>query len=305
MGIERDTFLGFIDDLAADLDDHESSADERAARHFLSRSHFDRLISATAGEPPAAFRRRILLERAAYRLVIGRDGVLQLAVEAGYSSNEAFTRAFARAYGVTPSAWRGQPGQIQLAARNDVHFHPPGGLRLPGKPEGTTMNLIVRMVEHHIWLVGEMIDRAARVDEAVLDRPIELSVEGIDREPTARKLLSRLVGQMHMWVNVIGGRPYSFDIERHELIADMRTRLAEIGPAFQAEVDRVVDGGRLDETFVDAQHEPVERTRTAGSSPTSSRSRPTAGILVLGALESAGVPDLGNGDPRKWVVEAA
>src|SRR5215475_5722256 len=24
MGIERDTFLGFIDDLAADLDDHES-----------------------------------------------------------------------------------------------------------------------------------------------------------------------------------------------------------------------------------------------------------------------------------------
>ena len=64
MGIERDTFLGFIDDLAADLDDHESSADERAARHFLSRSHFDRLISATAGEPPAAFRRRILLERA-------------------------------------------------------------------------------------------------------------------------------------------------------------------------------------------------------------------------------------------------
>ena len=94
MGIERDTFLAFIDDLAADLDDHESSAEERAARHFLSRSHFDRLISATAGEPPAAFRRRILLERAAYRLVVGRDGVLQLAVEAGYSSNEAFTRAF-------------------------------------------------------------------------------------------------------------------------------------------------------------------------------------------------------------------
>ena len=172
MGIERDTFLGFIDDLAADLDDHESSAEERAARHFLSRSHFDRLISATAGEPPAAFRRRILLERAAYRLVVGNDGVLQQAVEAGYSSNEAFTRAFSRAYGMTPSAWRERPGQIQLAAPNDVHFHPPGGLRLPGKSEGTTMNLIVRMVEHHIWLVGEMIERASRVDDAVLDRPI-------------------------------------------------------------------------------------------------------------------------------------
>jgi AraC family transcriptional regulator len=305
MGIERDTFLGFIDDLAADLDDHEASAEERAARHFLSRSHFDRLISATAGEPPAAFRRRILLERAAYRLVTGTDGVLQQAVEAGYSSNEAFTRAFTRAYGVTPSAWREAPGQIQLAAPNDVHFHPPGGLRLPGKTEGTPMNLIERMVEHHIWLVGEMIERAAKVDDAVLDRPIELNVEGIDSEPTIRKLLSRLIGQMNMWVNIIGGRPYSFDVEKHESIVDMRKRLADIGPAFQAEVDRVVEGGRLDETFIDAQHEPVETYTYGGLIAHVLTFAAHRRILVLGALETAGVPDLGNGDPRKWVVEAA
>jgi len=305
MGIERDAFLGFIDDLAADLDDHESSAEERAARHFLSRSHFDRLISATAGEPPAAFRRRILLERAAYRLVVGRDGVLQLAIEAGYSSNEAFTRAFARAYGMVPSAWRERPGQIQLAAPNDVHFHPPGGLRLPGKSEGTTMNLIVRMVEHHIWLVGEMVERASKVDDAVLDRPIELNVEGIDSEPTIRKLLSRLVGQMHMWVNVIGGRPYSFDVERHESIEDIRQRLAEIAPAFLDEVRRVVDGDRLDETFIDAQHEPVETYTYGGLIAHVLTFAAHRRILVLGALESAGIPDLGNGDPRKWVIEAA
>ena len=35
---------------------------------YLSRSHFDRVTSATAGEDPAAFRRRILMERAAFRL---------------------------------------------------------------------------------------------------------------------------------------------------------------------------------------------------------------------------------------------
>ena len=305
MGIERDTFLGFIDDLAADLDDHESSAEERAARHFLSRSHFDRLISATAGAPPAAFRRRILLERAAYRLVVGNDGVLQQAVEAGYSSNEAFTRAFSRAYGMTPSAWREQPGQIQLPAPNDVHFHPPGGLRLPGKTEGTTMNLIVRMVEHHIWLVGEMIERASKVDDAVLDRPIEINVEGIDTEPTIRKLLSRLVGQMNMWVNVIGGRPYSFEVERHESVEDMRRRLAAVGPAFLDEVRRVVDGDRLDETFIDAQHEPVETYTYGGLIAHVLTFAAHRRILVLGALESAGIPDLGNGDPRKWVIEAA
>ena len=252
MNPQPDTFLAFIDDLAADLDDHESSADERAARHFLSRSHFDRVISATAGEPPAAFRRRILMERAAFRLATGHDGIIRLAVEAGYSSHEAFTRAFRRTYGVAPSAWRAHPGQIQVASPNDVHFHPPGGLRLPATSEDTTMNLLVRMVEHHLWLVGEMVDRAARLDDVTLDKPITLSVEPLDPGATMRRLLSRLVGQMDMWRNVINGRDYDMSIEAHEPIADMRRRLDVAGPAFLAEVRRVVEGGRLDETFIDA-----------------------------------------------------
>jgi AraC-like DNA-binding protein len=305
MGIQTDTFRGFIDDVAADLDDHESTAEERAARHFLSRSHFDRLISATAGEPPASFRRRILLERAAFRLATSREGVLQLAVEAGYSSNEAFTRAFDRAYGVAPSAWRARPGQIQIPSPNDVHFHPPGGLRLPGNSEEKNMNLIVRMVEHHVWLVGEMVAKAARVDAASLDAPIELSVEGLDDRPTMRRLLSRLVGQMDMWVNVIGGRAYGMDIEAHESIGDMRGRLAVAGPAFLAEVRRVVEGGRLDETFIDAHCEPAEVFTYGGLIAHVLTFAAHRRILVLGALETAGITDLGNGDPRKWVAEAA
>jgi AraC family transcriptional regulator len=305
MGIERDVFLGFIDDLAADLDDHESTADERAARHCLSRSHFDRLISATAGETPAAFRRRILLERAAFRLATSPAGVLQLAVEADYSSNEAFTRAFGRAYGVTPSAWRERPGQIQIASPNDVHFHPPGGLRLPGNPEETTMNLIVRMVEHHLWLVGEMVEKAAKVDDAALDRPIELSVEQLDDKPTMRKLLSRLVGQMDMWQNVINGRDYDMGIEAHESVAEMRARLAIAGPAFLAEVRRVVDGGRLDETFIDACGDQPEVFTYGGLIAHVLTFAAHRRLLVLGALETAGIADLGTGDPRRWVETAA
>jgi AraC family transcriptional regulator len=305
MGIQADTFLGFIDDLAADLDDHESSAEERASRHFLSRSHFDRLISATAGEPPVSFRRRILLERAAFRLATSNEGVLQLAVEAGYSSNEAFTRAFSRTYGVAPSGWRAQPGQIQIPSPNDVHFHPPGGLRLPGNSEEKTMNLIVRMVEHHLWLVGEMVDKVARVDDARLDAPIELSVEGLDDHPTMRKLLSRLVGQMDMWVNVIGGRDYDMGIEAHESVDDIRARLAIAGPAFLAEVRRVVEGGRLDETFIDAHCEPAEVFTYGGLIAHVLTFAAHRRILVLGALETAGITELGNGDPRKWVADAA
>ena len=305
MNPQPDTFLAFVDDLAADLDDHESSAEERAGRHVLSRSHFDRVISATAGEPPAAFRRRILLERAAYQLATTTDGVLRLAVDAGYSSNEAFTRAFQRAYGVTPSAWRARPLQIPLASPNDVHFHPPGGLRLPATSEETTMNLLVRMVEHHLWLVGEMVDRAATLDDATLDKPIELSVEPLDPGATPRRLLSRLVGQMDMWQNVINGRDYDMSIEGHEAVAAMRARLGVAGPAFLAEVRRVAEGGRLDETFIDAYGSNPEVFTYGGLIAHVLTFAAHRRLLVLGALESAGITDLGNGDPRLWVADAA
>ena len=52
MSTSHDTFLSFVDSLAAHLDDHEVRGADLAALAFLSRYHFDRLISATAGEPP-------------------------------------------------------------------------------------------------------------------------------------------------------------------------------------------------------------------------------------------------------------
>jgi hypothetical protein len=161
------------------------------------------------------------------------------------------------------------------------------------------------MVEHHVWLVGEMIDRAAQLDDAKLDQPINISVEGIDEDPTIRSLLSRLVGQMNMWNNVIHDKPYSFDIERNEPIPQMRSRLDKQGADFLAEVRRVVGEGRLDETFVDASCTPVEIFTYGGLIAHVLTFAAHRRVLVLGALESAGIPDLGNGDPRKWVAEAA
>jgi transcriptional regulator GlxA family with amidase domain len=58
-----------------------------AGRVHLSRFHFDRVIGAVAGESPFAFQRRVLLERAAYRLLAEQIAVLDVAVEAGYGSS--------------------------------------------------------------------------------------------------------------------------------------------------------------------------------------------------------------------------
>jgi AraC-like DNA-binding protein len=303
--VAGDTFVRFVDVLAETLDDHAARGDDLAARVYLSRYHFDRVVTAVAGETPARFRRRILLERAAYRLLTTDAGLLEIALEAGYSSHEAFTRAFQRAYGAAPSAWRAAPRRLQIESPNGVHFHPPGGLRLPAHTEVRSMDLLLRMVEHHVWLVGEAVERASQLSDGQLDAPIQLSVEGVDCDPTLRSLLSRLVGQMDMWNAALANRSYDFEIERGESLMSMRTRLADAGPTFLAHVRAVVEEGRLEETFVDAVCDPPEVFTYGGMIAHVLTFAAHRRTLVVGALHSAGISDLGAGDPMRWVAEAA
>ena len=172
-----DTFAAFLETMAETLD---LGSEERARRLHLSRFHLDRIVSATGGEPPERMRRRVLLERAAFQLAVTDRQVVDVALEAGFGSHEAFTRAFRREYGAPPARWRRHPTRTQIDAPSAVHFHPPGSLRLPTTTKVTPMDLLTRMVEHHIWLTGELLDRAARLTDAQLDQPIEVSVGTID-----------------------------------------------------------------------------------------------------------------------------
>jgi AraC family transcriptional regulator len=306
-----DTFVTFVDTLASSLDDHEARGEDLAARAYLSRFHFDRVVAATAGETPARFRRRVLLERSAYRLLTSERGVLDIAVEAGYSSNEAFTRAFRRAYGVGPSRWRSKPHRrIQLETPNGVHFHPPGGLRLPARTEVTSMDLLVKMVEHHVWLVGELVDRATRLDgteqaDLGLDTPIEISVDDGDDVASLRSLLSRLIGQMHMWNCAIANEAYDWDLEIDESPADMRSRLDHVGPIYLGHIREVCEQGRLDETFVDALCDPPEVFTYGGMIAHVLTFAAYRRTLAVQALDAAGIGDLGYGDPMRWVATPA
>ncbi|HEX3290803.1 MAG TPA: AraC family transcriptional regulator [Gaiella sp.] len=300
-----DTFTTFVDTLADSLDDHDASGEELAARAHLSRFHFDRVVTAVSGETPARLRRRILLERAAFRLLTTRANVLEIALDAGYSSHEAFTRAFRRAYGATPAAWRAAPARIQLDTPNGVHFHPPGGLRLPARDEVSSMDLMGKMVEHHVWLIGEIVDRAGALGGEQLDAPIELSVEGVDCDPTLRSLLSRLVGQLDMWNAAMESRAYDFDVERAESLASIRCRLRDAGPSFLEHAREVIDGNRLDETFVDAVCDPPEVFTYGGMLAHVLTFAAHRRTLAIGALHSAGITDLGAGDPMRWVANAA
>ncbi len=297
-----DTFTTFVELLADELD-HPGDTADLAARMYLSRSHLDRIIRASAGETPGRFKRRIVLERAAYQLLTTDQTVLDVAVDAGYSSHEAFTRSFHRAYGTNPSTWRRAPSQIQLATANQVHFHPPTGIRLPAPRKVTSVELLTRMVEHHIWLIGQLIDHAATLTDDQLDLPIELSVDGVDDHPTLRSVLSRLVGQMDMWNEAIAMRGYDFAIEQGESIPQLHDRLRKVGPVFLGHVRDVLDNGRLDETFVHLADNPPKVYTYGGLIAHVLTFAAYRRTLAVGALTSFGVAGLNNGDPRDWVPD--
>src|SRR5689334_13644197 len=86
--------------------DEDDASGGLARRAYWSRSHFYRLFQALIGESPGTMRRRLLLERAAWQLGRTRASVTEIALDANYGSLEAFTRAFSKAFRISPSIYR-------------------------------------------------------------------------------------------------------------------------------------------------------------------------------------------------------
>lgn len=77
-----------------------------ARRAGLSPSRLHRLFVADLNETPKAVVTRLRLARCAFRMAIEDASLLTIALEAGFSNQETFIRAFQRHYGRTPSAHR-------------------------------------------------------------------------------------------------------------------------------------------------------------------------------------------------------
>ena len=72
----------------------------------VSPWHLSRLFQATVGLAPMTYLRARRLSIAAEALAKGDQEILPVALDAGYNSHEAFTRAFASCFGVLPSTVR-------------------------------------------------------------------------------------------------------------------------------------------------------------------------------------------------------
>jgi AraC family transcriptional regulator len=271
-----------------------------AARAFLSRFHFDRLIAAATGEPPGALRRRLLLERAACQLRTGRCQVLAIATAAGYGSPEAFTHAFTRAFGVSPAGYRGSGRPVQIPAPNGIHFHPPGGISLPARARSTSVDVLNAMIEHDSWLIGQLLDRAGTLDDGALDRPVAEIPRGLDDGTTLRGLLTSLVWQKEHWLAAVEGRPVPGPGD--PTIAGLKRRHAAAAPRYLQLTRAALAEGRADEAFIDATCEPAVSFTIGGMIAHVLTFAAHRRTLALDALRRAGAGDLEFGDPSGFVA---
>ncbi len=126
----------------------------------FSKYHFHRIFTAYTGLSLQQYIRWLRLKRAAHQLIIDKDkSIIEIAINAGFESHEAFTRVFKKHCGVNPSEFR-----VQMSWQ--AWEKPPYSLLKQGTIE---MNIIIEkknarrlaVIEHHgdSNKIGETVNR--------------------------------------------------------------------------------------------------------------------------------------------------
>ncbi len=87
--------------------DEELSLESLSDVFHISKFHFHRLFTTYTGLSLQQYIRWLRLKRAAHQLIVNKDqSIINIAINAGFESHEAFSRAFKKACGISPSKYR-------------------------------------------------------------------------------------------------------------------------------------------------------------------------------------------------------
>ena len=287
--------------------DTPARTQDLARRAYQSRTQFHRLFRTVVEETPAAMRRRLLLERAAYQLAHTGMSVTEVALDANYGSLEAFTRAFRKAFRTSPSLYRRmRDPHFHLPAPNRIHFLAPGSATKGGKD----MDLFDRFAGNDSWHTRRLLEYAGALTEEQLDRPLPTVVELLpwrESNKTLRQLLENIIFTKEVWTAALIGtdmdmndppksqrspqamlqRLEKTDVELHRILSDVRNRSA------------------WDDTFVDALCEPAETFTFGGVFAHIMTFNAHRRLMALDALRQLGVQAEGFGDPMEYEENVA
>ncbi|UTX51989.1 helix-turn-helix transcriptional regulator [Leucobacter aridicollis] len=250
--------------LDAVLDESNPTLDDMAGAAHASRFHFARTVSEAAGESPAALRRRVLLERAAWQLR-GGASVIDAAITAGYDSAEGFSRAYSKAFGHPPSA---QGAGHWLPSANGIHFHPPMAIWIEGHG-GQTNPLLEQQLLHDVDDSAALLAFAAALPPEVTTRPQRPGQRVLDwagDETSIAAVLAGLVFAKETWLAVLDGRtaPAPVELDSPRVLAELVARHDVASEAWIARVRQISRTGDWQARVIDALCVPPESFQLSG-----------------------------------------
>lgn len=287
--------------------DAQPTTQDLARQAYRSRTQFHRLFRTVVEETPAAMRRRLILERAAYQLAHSELSVTDIAFNANYNSLEAFTRAFRKAFRTSPSLYRRmRDSHFHLPSSNGIHFLVPGS----AAKGGNDMDLFDRFAGNDSWHTRRLLEYASTLTDEQLDRPLPTVVEMLpwrEANKTLRQLLENIVFTKEVWTAALSGaemelkgtsksqrspqamarRLEKTDADLHRILSDIRNRSA------------------WDDTFVDALCEPAETFTFGGVFAHIMTFNAHRRLMALNALRQLGVQTEGFGDPMEYEESVA
>jgi AraC family transcriptional regulator len=250
----REVVLGSLDE--------ERDANGLARRAYRSRTQFYRVFRAVIEETPVAMRRRLLLERAAWQLSRTQLTVTDIGLDADYGSVEAFTRAFRKAFGISPSLYRRMGATYTyLHTTNGIHHY-------SGKDDkkgvGRSMDLFDIFSGQESWHTRRLLDLAKTLNDEQLDSPLKNQVkvfpwDGPDQ--SLRQILDRMVLTKEVWAAALtgSGMPMTDNAPpAHRTPSAMLERMEKADAAFHSVLADVRNRSAWEDTFVDALCEPPE-----------------------------------------------
>ena len=279
------------------------------ARHaYRSRTQFYRLFRAMIEETPVAMRRRLLLERAAWQLSRTQLSVTEISLNANYGSLEAFTRAFRKAFRVSPSLYRRIGATYtHLHATNGIHHH--SGNDAKGATQ--SMDLFDIFSGQESWHTRRLLELAKTLTNEQLDCPLKNQMKVFpwdDPDQSLRQILERLVQTKEVWAAALtgGSMPPLDNIPRAERTPSaMLARLDRADAGFHGVLTEVRNRNAWDDTFVDALCEPPETFTFGGMFAHVITFNAHRRMLAMDALRGLGVKVDGFGCPSEYLTSLA
>jgi AraC family transcriptional regulator len=293
-------------EIVLDSLDQEQNANGLARNAYRSRTQFYRLFHAMTEETPVAMRRRLLLERAAWQLSRTRLSVTDISLNANYGSLEAFTRAFRKAFGVSPSLYRRMGATYtHLHTTNGIHHY---SGKDHSKGAGQSMDLFDIFSGQESWHTRRLLDLAKALNDEQLDRPLKNQVKVFpwdSPDQTLRQILDRMVLTKEVWAAALtgSGMPLMEDAPpEHRTPPAMTARMERADAAFHSVLTNVRNRSAWEDTFVDALCEPPETFTFGGMFAHVITFNFYRRMLAIDALRRFGVKVEGFGCPEEYVA---